>query len=101
MRSGVVSAFGEREGLGEITDASGRIWPFHCVEILDGSRTIAVGATVAFEPLAKLAPSEEALYRIRVRGRREGDQRVQVQLTSDEQPAPITKEETTRVYADR
>lgn len=57
--------------------------------------------TIAFEPLAKLAPSEEALYRIRVRGRREGDQRVQVQLTSDEQPAPITKEETTRVYADR
>ena len=57
--------------------------------------------TVAFEPLAKLAPSEEALYRIRVRGRREGDQRVQVQLTSDEQPAPLTKEETTRVYADR
>ncbi|RLS35629.1 MAG: DUF11 domain-containing protein [Planctomycetota bacterium] len=57
--------------------------------------------TVSFEPLAKLAPSEEALYRIRVRGRREGDQRVQVQLTSDEQPAPITKEEITRVYADR
>ena len=57
--------------------------------------------TISFEPLAKLAPSEEATYRIRVRGRREGDQRVQVQLTSDEQPAPITKEEITRVYADR
>jgi len=57
--------------------------------------------TISFEPLAKLAPSEEALYRIRVRGRREGDQRVQVQLTSDDQPAPITKEEITRVYADR
>jgi hypothetical protein len=57
--------------------------------------------TISFEPLAKLAPSEEALYRIRVRGRREGDQRVQVQLTSDEQQAPITKEEITRVYADR
>jgi len=57
--------------------------------------------TITFEPLAKLAPSEEATYRIRVRGRREGDQRVQVQLTSDDQPAPITKEEVTRVYADR
>jgi hypothetical protein len=57
--------------------------------------------TISFEPLAKLAPSEEATYRIRVRGRREGDQRVQVQLTSDDQPAPITKEEITRVYADR
>ena len=57
--------------------------------------------TISFEPLAKLAPSEEATYRIRVRGRREGDQRVQVQLTSDDQPAPITKEESTRVDADR
>ncbi len=54
-----------------------------------------------FDPLAKLAPSEEAVFRVRVRGRREGDQRVQVQLVSDDHPAPITKEEITRVYADR
>jgi uncharacterized repeat protein (TIGR01451 family) len=57
--------------------------------------------TVAFEPLAKLAPAEETVFRIRVRGHREGDQRLQVQLTSDDHPAPITKEEITRVYADR
>jgi uncharacterized repeat protein (TIGR01451 family) len=57
--------------------------------------------TFVFDPLAKLAPSEEAIYRIRVRGRREGDQRMQVQLSSDDHPAPITKEEITRVYADR
>lgn len=57
--------------------------------------------TVGFEPLAKLAPAEEAVFRIRVRGHHEGDQRVQVQLTSDDHPAPITKEEITRVYADR
>ena len=57
--------------------------------------------TVGFEPLAKLAPAEEAVFRIRVRGHREGDQRVQVQLTSDDHPAPITKEEITRVYEDR
>ncbi|MFM9197095.1 MAG: hypothetical protein ACKOWG_15385, partial [Planctomycetia bacterium] len=56
---------------------------------------------VVFEPLAKLAPSEEAVFRVRVRGRREGDQRMQVQLVSDDHPAPITKEEITRVYADR
>lgn len=54
-----------------------------------------------FDPLAKLAPSEEAVFRVRVRGRREGDQRVQVQLVSDDHPVPITKEEITRVYADR
>lgn len=57
--------------------------------------------SVVFEPLAKLAPSEEAIYRVRVRGRREGDQRMQVQVVSDDHPAPITKEELTRVYADR
>ncbi len=57
--------------------------------------------SVVFEPLTKLAPSEEAIYRVRVRGRREGDQRMQVQVVSDDHPAPITKEETTRVYADR
>jgi len=56
---------------------------------------------VVFEPLAKLAPSEEAVFRVRVRGRREGDQRMQVQLMSDDHPSPITKEETTRVYSDR
>jgi uncharacterized repeat protein (TIGR01451 family) len=57
--------------------------------------------TVSFEPLAKLAPAEEAVYRVRAKGRSAGDQRVQVQITSEDHPAPITKEETTRVYADR
>jgi hypothetical protein len=56
---------------------------------------------VAFEPLARLAPAEEVVYRVRVRGRREGDQRMQVQLVTDDHPAPITKEEITRVYSDR
>ena len=57
--------------------------------------------TVAFEPLAKLAPAEEAVFRVRAKGRRAGDQRIQVQLTSADNAAPITKEEVTRVYADR
>jgi uncharacterized repeat protein (TIGR01451 family) len=56
---------------------------------------------VTFEPLVKLAPSEEAAFRIRARGRRPGDQRVQVQVISEDHPAPITKEEITRVYDDR
>ena len=63
MHSGVVTAFGEREGLGEITDASGRVWPFHCVEISDGSRTISVGAPVEFDSLAKLGRYEAARIR--------------------------------------
>jgi uncharacterized repeat protein (TIGR01451 family) len=57
--------------------------------------------TVFFEPLASLVPTEEATYKIRIRGRRDGDHRIQVQLTSDDHAAPITKEEVTRVYSDR
>jgi uncharacterized repeat protein (TIGR01451 family) len=56
---------------------------------------------IFFEPLASLAPAEEAVFRIRVRGRAAGNQRVQVQLMSADQSAPITKEEITRVYDDR
>jgi uncharacterized repeat protein (TIGR01451 family) len=57
--------------------------------------------TIAFEPLAKLAPAEEAVFRVRARGRSQGDHRVQVQLVSEDHPTPITKEEITRVYRDR
>jgi hypothetical protein len=46
---GVVTAFDEYVALGEITDDAGIIWPFHCVSIADGSRTIKVGALVQFE----------------------------------------------------
>lgn len=46
--SGTVSSFDERRGLGEITDDAGQVWPFHCAEISDGSRHIAVGQQVSF-----------------------------------------------------
>ena len=45
---GTVTAFDERRGLGTI-DADGRDYPFHCTAILDGTRTIDVGADVTFE----------------------------------------------------
>lgn len=57
--------------------------------------------TVVFEPLARLAPTEEAVFRVQARGRRAGDQRMQVQVTSADHQTPVTKEEVTRVYADR
>lgn len=46
--SGHVTAFDARRGLGEITDADGRVWPFHCAVIADGSRSVEVGAAVSF-----------------------------------------------------
>ncbi|MGZ4689223.1 MAG: cold shock domain-containing protein [Acidimicrobiia bacterium] len=47
--SGVVVAFDEGRGLGEIEGADGARYGFHCTAIADGSRTIAVKAKVSFE----------------------------------------------------
>jgi cold shock CspA family protein len=45
---GVVVAFDERRGLGTI-EADGTAYPFHCTALVDGSRTVDVGAAVTFE----------------------------------------------------
>lgn len=57
---GVVAAFDAERGLGEVELADGRRYSFHCVEIADGSRTIAVGARVAFELVPRLGRLEAA-----------------------------------------
>ena len=54
-----------------------------------------------FEPLARLAPKADALYKIRVKGLVDGDHRIRVQILSDEMQRPVTREESTLVYADR
>jgi len=46
--TGKVSAFDERRGLGEIEGEDGTRYAFHCTRIADGSRTIAVDASVEF-----------------------------------------------------
>ncbi len=58
------------------------------------------GERVVFAPLAQLGPKAESTFRIQAQGVRAGDQRVRVQITTDEIREPITKEESTRVYAD-
>jgi uncharacterized repeat protein (TIGR01451 family) len=58
------------------------------------------GQQVLFEPLAKLAPRSDAVYRVRVLGRQPGDMRFKVQLTADHLSQPVTEEESTRVYGD-
>jgi cold shock CspA family protein len=45
---GTVVAFDAHRGLGELEDASGRRYPFHCTRIADGSRDIPVGVKVEF-----------------------------------------------------
>jgi len=64
------------------------------------ARDSIVGQEVRFQPLARLAPKSETTYQIRAQGLEPGDLRVQVQLLTDEMQSPVTKEESTRVYAD-
>jgi uncharacterized repeat protein (TIGR01451 family) len=60
---------------------------------LDGDRVI-------FDGMAMLAPKDEKIYRIRAKGIRPGDLRISFQLSTDDMKTPVTKEESTRVYAD-
>jgi cold shock CspA family protein len=60
---GRVAEFDAAVGLGVIVDDEGRRYPFHCVEIADGSRDIAVGAVVRFDVLPKLGRYEAAAIR--------------------------------------
>lgn len=45
---GTVTAFDDHAGLGEVSTPDGVVHPFHCTAIADDTRTIAVGAEVAF-----------------------------------------------------
>jgi len=58
------------------------------------------GERVIFSPLPQLAPKAETIFRVQAQGVRPGDQRVRVQIETDELQQPITKEVNTRVYAD-
>jgi len=62
---GVVTAFDEHRALGEVTDDTGTVWPFHCVSIADGSRTVAVGAEVQFETKFHVSRDEAVSIRPR------------------------------------
>ena len=57
---GTISNFDADVGLGDLVAADGTIYPFHCVELTDGTRTIDVGTAVTFEVLHKLGRHEAA-----------------------------------------
>ena len=57
--TGTVTEFDADIGLGVI-DTDGVRYPFHCIEIADGSRDIAVGTDVTFGVLCKLGRYEAA-----------------------------------------
>lgn len=59
-QAGAVVEFDREVGLGRVATADGTAYPFHCIEIADGSRDIAVGTVVTFELLGKLGRYEAA-----------------------------------------
>jgi hypothetical protein len=53
-----VVEFDEHCGLGRVSVPTGETYMFHCVEIVDGSRTIAVGTDVEFHIREKFSRPE-------------------------------------------
>ena len=56
-RRGIVVEFDAHVGLGVVA-SDGERFPFHCVEIADGSRDVAVGESVEFEVRLKFSRPE-------------------------------------------
>ncbi len=67
----------------------------------DGTSRVAIqGQQVVMEPLERLGPQDDAVYKIKVKGAQAGDHIIDVRLVCDEVPTPVTKQESTKVYAD-
>jgi uncharacterized repeat protein (TIGR01451 family) len=58
------------------------------------------GKEVIFQPLPKLAPRADAIYRVKVKGIAPGDLRFQARMKADGLSQPVLKEESTKVYGD-
>jgi len=68
---------------------------------VDGEAGTDGNGLVAFQPKAKLEPGKEFKYRVRVRGVTAGTHIAKAVVVSDHSSVPVTKEDTTRVYADK
>jgi uncharacterized repeat protein (TIGR01451 family) len=56
---------------------------------------------VRFQPKSSLSPNDEITYGLRVRGVAPGTHLVRAVVVSDQSTVPVTKEESTHVYADQ
>jgi uncharacterized repeat protein (TIGR01451 family) len=58
------------------------------------------GKMIYFEPIARLAPRADAIFRINVKALDAGTVRFKIQVSSATLTEPVIKEEATRIYAD-
>ncbi len=61
--TGRVVSFDTAVGIGEIESSTGERHLFHCIEIADGTRDIALDAEVTFDLLHKFGRAEAANIR--------------------------------------
>lgn len=64
---GVVDSFDAHRGLGYI-ESQGEKYLFHCAEITDGTRTIAVNTSVNFVPVERFGIREASVVTVRETG---------------------------------
>jgi len=55
---------------------------------------------ILFDPISELAPKADTIYRLRVKGMQPGDQRIMVEVSTDDVSQPIRREESTHVFGD-
>jgi uncharacterized repeat protein (TIGR01451 family) len=60
----------------------------------------AEGKVIVFDPVPKLAPRADAIFRVNVKALQAGDVRFKAQITSTNLVEPVLEMEATRIYAD-
>lgn len=65
-----------------------------------GNRARSENREVIFDPLPRLAPRGEVIYRVTVKGRLPGDVRFRVRMRAEGMTDAIVREETTKFYDD-
>jgi uncharacterized repeat protein (TIGR01451 family) len=75
----------------EFESAMGPAGPAHCH---------AEGKTIVFDPIERLAPRADAIFRINVKALQAGTVRFKIQVTSASLVEPVIKMEATRIYSD-
>lgn len=73
---------------------------FRSAQGAGGIRSHLQGKELTFEPIPKLAPRADVIYRVNVRGVAPGDLRFRARITADGLTEPVLKEESTKVYGD-
>lgn len=63
IKYGIVTSFDSHRGLGTIDAESGK-YLFHCAEITDGTRDIAVNSRVSFIPVQRFGNLEASVVTV-------------------------------------